>query len=121
MGFFIFKLNSDKTAEVQKSAELQSQITSLNNTLINSQEKNNEKNLEEFNTISNNKNIISIGTERNTVKSYSNNNDNHFQDDETTGIGYYELLGNYNGLDYICFDYDNNNIIRDITIFDRET
>ena len=30
MGIFIYKLNNDKTAEIQKSTELQSQVNSLN-------------------------------------------------------------------------------------------
>ena len=33
MGIFIYKLNNDKTAEIQKSTELQSQVNSLNSTV----------------------------------------------------------------------------------------
>lgn len=33
MGILIYKLNNDKTAEIQKSAELQNQVNSLNNTV----------------------------------------------------------------------------------------
>lgn len=33
MGIFIYKLNKDKTAEIQKSTELQSQVNSLNGTV----------------------------------------------------------------------------------------
>ena len=33
MGVFIYKLNNDKTAEIQKSTELQAQINSLNGTI----------------------------------------------------------------------------------------
>ena len=33
MGVFIYKLNNDKKAEVQKSTELQGQVADLNNTL----------------------------------------------------------------------------------------
>ena len=33
MGIFIYKLNNDKTAEIQKSTELQSQVNSLNGTV----------------------------------------------------------------------------------------
>ena len=33
MGIFIYKLNSDKTAEIQKSTELQAQVNSLNGTV----------------------------------------------------------------------------------------
>ena len=33
MGFFIFKLNNDKTNEVQKSNELQAQVNDLSRTM----------------------------------------------------------------------------------------
>ena len=33
MGIFIYKLNNDKTAEIQKSTELQAQVNSLNGTV----------------------------------------------------------------------------------------
>ena len=33
MGIFIYKLNNDKTAEIQKSTELQSQVSILNGTV----------------------------------------------------------------------------------------
>ena len=33
MGIFIYKLNNDKTTEIQKSTELQSQVNSLNGTV----------------------------------------------------------------------------------------
>ena len=39
MGIFIYKLNNDKTAEIQKSTELQSQVNSLNDTVSDLQEK----------------------------------------------------------------------------------
>lgn len=39
MGIFIYKLNNDKTAEIQKSTELQSQVNSLNGTVSDLQEK----------------------------------------------------------------------------------
>ena len=39
MGIFIYKLNNDKTAETQKSTELQSQVNSLNGTVSDLQEK----------------------------------------------------------------------------------
>ena len=46
MGCIIYKLNTDKTTEIQKTAELQTQIDSLNGTIDNLQGK--------LNTISNN-------------------------------------------------------------------
>ena len=39
MGIFIYKLNNDKTAEIQKSTELQSQVNNLNGTVSDLQEK----------------------------------------------------------------------------------
>ena len=39
MGIFIYNLNNDKTAEIQKSTELQSQVNSLNGTVSDLQRK----------------------------------------------------------------------------------
>lgn len=39
MGVFIYKLNNDKTAEIQKSTELQAQVNSLNETISDLEEK----------------------------------------------------------------------------------
>ena len=39
MGIFIYKLNNDKTVEIQKSTELQAKVNSLNGTVSNLQEK----------------------------------------------------------------------------------
>lgn len=39
MGFFIYKINNDKNAEIKKSTELQSQVNSLNGTVSNLQGK----------------------------------------------------------------------------------
>lgn len=39
MGFFIYKLNSEKAIEVKKSADLQAQVSSLNSTVSNLQSK----------------------------------------------------------------------------------
>ena len=67
MGIFIYKLNNDKTAEIQKSAELQSQVNSLNGTVSNLQRKidtisatinSNNSADNEINTITSNNNII---------------------------------------------------------------
>ena len=57
MGFFIYKLNRDKNTEIQKSTELESQVTSLNGTVKDLQNKldtisetiNSSKNAEEKN------------------------------------------------------------------------
>ncbi len=42
MGIFIYKLNDDKNTEIQKSAELQSQVNNLNGTVSELQEKANK-------------------------------------------------------------------------------
>ena len=42
MGVFIYKLNNDKTSEIQKSTELQGQVNSLKETIIDLQSKTNK-------------------------------------------------------------------------------
>ena len=61
MGIFIYKLNNDKTAEIQKSTELQSQVNSLNGTVSDLQEK--------INKVSE-----TINSSRNTTNSENSNN-----------------------------------------------
>ena len=62
MGLFIYKLNSDKKAEVQKSQELKSQVTNLNGTVSDLQGKINSIS-ETINSKTANKNVdIKIGT-----------------------------------------------------------
>ena len=39
MGIFIYKINNEKTIETQKSADLQAQVSSLNGTVSDLQEK----------------------------------------------------------------------------------
>ncbi|MBR3697754.1 MAG: hypothetical protein IKM97_05820 [Clostridia bacterium] len=71
MGIFIYKLNNDKTTEIQKSTELQSQVNSLNGTVSDLQGKinnisetiNSNNSSESSNTINNNN-----STENTTVK-----------------------------------------------------
>ena len=65
MGIFIYKLNNDKTAETQKSAELQAQVNSLNGTVGELQGK--------INTISDTvDNTINSKTENQTTTSLVN-------------------------------------------------
>ena len=63
MGIFIYKLNNDKTAEIQKSTELQSQVNSLNGTVSDLQGK--------INKVS--ETINSSGNTTNSEKKSSNN------------------------------------------------
>ena len=66
MGIFIYKLNNDKTAEVQKSTEFQAQVNSLSTTINDLQNK--------INSISNTKNTnTETNTNSNTGSNYSLN------------------------------------------------
>ena len=75
MGIFIYKLNNDKTTEIQKSTELQAQVNSLNGTVSDLQGKidnisktinsNNSTNTENKTNTSNNS-IIKDNTANNT-------------------------------------------------------
>ena len=67
MGLLIYKLNTDKTAEIQKSTEFQSQVISLNKTVTDLQEKMNS-----ISDIANNAN--SNTTEKNEEKQNTKNN-----------------------------------------------
>ena len=50
MGIFIYKLNNDKTKEMQKSANLQAQVNNLNGTVNDLQEKSQTINTNNSNT-----------------------------------------------------------------------
>lgn len=74
MGVFIYKLNNDKKAEIQKSDELQTQVNTLNGTVSNLQGKiesisrtinsNNSTNNENETSTSNNNTNLSNNTEQ---------------------------------------------------------
>ena len=70
MGIFIYKLNNDKTAEIQKSNELQSQVNSLNSTVSDLQEKINKVS-ETVNSNSTVPNTNTNNTSNNTNSSYT--------------------------------------------------
>ena len=70
MGIFIYKLNNDKTAEVQKSTELQSQVNSLNGTVSDLQEKIN-KVAETVNSSSSVPDTNTNNTSNNTTSSFT--------------------------------------------------
>ena len=65
MGIFIYKLNNDKTAEIQKSTELQAQVNSLNGTVSDLQGKINSIS----NTINNSDNTVSNNSQNKTESS----------------------------------------------------
>ena len=75
MGIFIYKLNNDKTVEIKKSTELQSQVNSLNGTVSDLQGKIN-KILETININTSNEN--STVNMNNTTNSLENSN-NYFK------------------------------------------
>lgn len=69
MGIFIYKLNNDKTAEIQKSTELQAQVNSLNGTVSDLQGK-----IESIsNTINTNGSSNTTNSTANTNNSSSSN------------------------------------------------
>ena len=76
MGVFIYKLNKDKTAEIQKSTELQSQVNSLNGTVSDLQGKINKvsetANQENKNETTNN----AVKVQENNSKDSNNENIN---------------------------------------------
>lgn len=84
MGIFIYKLNNDKTAEIQKSTELQAQVNSLNGTVSDLQEK--------INKVSETVNSNSSVPDTNTNNT-SNNSTTSFTDEEvkTALANYLEL------------------------------
>ena len=73
MGVFIYKLNNDKTAEIQKSNELQAQVNTLNGTVSDLQEK--------INKVSETVNSSSPVPETNTNNT-SNNTTSPFTDEQ---------------------------------------
>ena len=66
MGVFIYKLNNDKTAEVQKSTELQAQVNNLNGTVSDLQGK--------INNISETINTSNATTEKNVQSNENSTN-----------------------------------------------
>lgn len=80
MGIFIYKLNNDKTAEIQKSTELQSQVSILNGTVSELQGK--------INNIS--ETINTSNTNESTEKSVQSNEDITTSKTTDIKIGTYE-------------------------------
>ncbi len=93
MGIFIYKLNNEKTAEIQKSAELQSQVNSLNGTINDLQEK--------INSISNTINSTTNASSKNTLsKNVQETNNTSFSIQGTYSVD--DVTHEYNhGCDYI--------------------
>ena len=117
-------INSSNTVNSSNAINSSNTINSSNatNSSNNSIEINEKKKLtDEIAKMSNNKNAITLGTKRNVIETYSKNEDSNFSENETGSIGYYDFFGDYGKLDYITFGYDSNGIVRDITIYDRES
>lgn len=102
MGIFIYKINNDKTAEIQKSIELQAQENSLNGTVSDLQEKNNNT-INDNSSTSNSETISSSSGEKVVFKKgiYKHDNtiitfeDSKFEiklDDQFVLDGQYEIL-----------------------------
>lgn len=102
MGIFIYKINNDKTAEIQKSIELQAQENSFNGTVSDLQEKNNNT-INDNSSTSNSETISSSSGEKVVFKKgiYKHDNtiitfeDSKFEiklDDQFVLDGQYEIL-----------------------------
>lgn len=85
MGVFIYNLNKEKTAEIQKISELQSQVNSLNGTINNLQE--------ELSTIS--ENINSNNSNENTSSDASETINNNSSNENTSSTKEYQISGIY--------------------------
>lgn len=85
MGVFIYNLNNEKTAEIQKISELQSQVNNLNGTINNLQE--------ELSTIS--ENINSNNSNENTSSDASETINNNSSNENTSSTKEYQISGIY--------------------------
>lgn len=118
MGIFIYKLNNDKTAEVQKSTELQAQVNSLNGTVSDLQNK-----IDKVSETVNSNTPVENSTANNT----SNNNSTSFTDDQVkTALADYLELQAHAGCDALLenltekgklkYDASKDNILNDGTV-----
>lgn len=85
MGVFIYNLNNEKTTEIQKISELQSQVNSLNGTINNLQE--------ELSTIS--ENINSNNSNENTSSDASETINSNSSNENTSSTKEYQISGIY--------------------------
>lgn len=118
MGIFIYKLNNDKTAEVQKSTELQAQVNSLNGTVSDLQNK-----IDKVSETVNSNTPVENSTTNNT----SNNNSTSFTDDQVkTALADYLELQAHAGCDALLenltekgklkYEPSKDNILNDGTV-----
>ena len=92
MGIFIYKLNNDKAAEIQKSTELQAQVNNLNGTVSDLQGKIN--NISETINSSGNATNYENSNKENNTESLNENNTQNSNSQEISGIGYSATLQN---------------------------
>ena len=120
MGIFIYKLNNDKTTEIQKSTELQSQVNSLNGTISDLQGKINS--ISE--TINNNSDEKTINKDTSTTSDASTQNKQTVNDEKQQYVGVYKnssgesnkIAINQNGELYLTRKYDDKDVINVIDL-----
>lgn len=86
MGIFIYKLNNDKTVEIQRSADLQSQVNKLDNTISDLQGK--------INTISETINS-NTSNSSNTASTSNTSNTASTANENTSSSKKYQIIGKY--------------------------
>ena len=115
MGVFIYKLNNDKTAEIQKSTELQSQVNRLNGTVSDLQEK-----LNNVSEIVENKPIVSETAKNETIKKETDSSSENLTLSKLIQILYPNSTGNFSrdyfGAININLKYDGNESEIKVTI-----
>ena len=109
MGIFIYKLNNDKTAEIQKSTELQAQVNNLNgnvkdlqskidsiNNTINSNTSSSTPNQKETSNVDNQKSVFTKGIYKheNTKVTFDDTKFNIYLDENFSLNGIYEIIDN---------------------------
>lgn len=116
MGIFIYKLNNDKSVEIQKSTELQSQVNSLNGTINDLQGKITTIS-ETINKNSSNEKIIDKDT--NITSNTSTQNKQNVNNEKQQYVGTYKnsygesskITINENGELYLTRKYDGKDVI----------
>ena len=91
MSLFLYKLNNDKTTEIEKSTELQAQVNNLNTTVSKLQEKANTLSNTTYNhnISSENNNTSNATSSNNTSNATSSNNTSKNLTNKITLDGYY--------------------------------
>ena len=125
MGVFIYKLNIDKTTEIQKSSELQNQVNSLSGTVNDLQGKINSIS-ETINANSSNEKIVDKDT--NVTSNTSTQNKQNINNEKQKYVGTYKdsygesskIAINQNGELYLTREYDGKDVIDIIDLNKRD-